>query len=349
MTTRRTEGIVAGLATSATKGTIKAPVDRVAARRAHGIEGDAHAGPGPRQVSLLALPAIRRMEERFGEPLGIGRFGENLVVDGLDLVGTEVGDLVAVGNRVVLEVTAIGKECHLGCEIRRRTGDCIMPREGVFARVLLGGELAIGDGVQVVRPARDATVVVLAGGRSTRFGGDKRAALLGGADLLGRALATARAVTPNVLLSAAPGEAAVLGGRAPVVEDAVGGAGPLAGIVAGLGAATTELCAFLPADAPRIPADLLRALVALCGGTGAIAAGPRGLEPLVACWPVALRSAFHDALDQDRPAVRAAMAGLDPRRIGPEVLAQLGDPLRLLANVNTVEDLAALAAEEEAS
>jgi molybdopterin-guanine dinucleotide biosynthesis protein A len=336
-------GTVAGLATSPVKGTAKSPVECSRAVREHGIEGDAHAGPGPRQVSLLAIESIRAMEARLGEPLGIGRFGENVVVEGLDLAGAREGDLVSCGSQVVLEVSAIGKECHQGCDIRRRTGDCIMPREGVFARVVLGGGIAVGDRARCLRPGRDLTLAVLAGGRSTRFGADKRRAVLHGSDLLERALATAREVTPHVLLSLGRGEDGAPEG-VRVVEDGLEGAGPIAGIVAALRALSTPWCAFLPVDAPLVTRDLLLALAALAGDSGALAADARGPQPLLACWSREARPAFEEALAAGRFAVRDVAARLRPVVLGPDVLAQLGDPERLLANVNAPEDLAAIAA-----
>jgi molybdopterin-guanine dinucleotide biosynthesis protein A len=341
-------GTLVGLATSSQKGTPKSPVGLCLAVREMGIAGDAHAGPGRRQVSILALESIRRMEERLGEPLGIGRFGENVVVEGLDLGDAREGDLVALGLHTVVEVTAIGKECHQGCEIRRRTGDCIMPREGVFARVVLGGQTAIGDGVRSLRPARDLTAVVLAGGQSTRFGSDKRRAVLQGADLLSRALDIARAVTPRVILAVGPGENAGRTAEARVVEDAAEGAGPLAGIVAALRASETPWCVFLPVDMPLLPPDLLRALSALAGESGAMAVDDRGAQPLVACWGRASRASFEEALRAGRLAVHAVAEALGPVLLGPKVLVQLGDPARLFANVNAREDLAAIVAREVA-
>lgn len=146
-------GRVAALATSLEKGQPKDPVDRVRLLPDLGIEGDAHAGPGPRQVSLLPLPSIRRMEAKFGAPLGFGRFGENVVVDA-PLASVALGDRILLGDGVVLVVTALGKECHHGCVIRQQTGECIMPVEGVFARVVTGGDVALGATVRVVRPAQ---------------------------------------------------------------------------------------------------------------------------------------------------------------------------------------------------
>lgn len=331
-----------GLATSKQKGTPKSPVSRCVALRGLGIEGDAHAGPGPRQVSILAIESIRRMEDRLGEPLGIGRFGENVVVEGLDLRDSREGDLLGCGPQTVLEVTAIGKECHQGCDIRRRTGDCIMPREGVFARVVLGGELAVGDGVRSLRPARDLTAVVLAGGRSTRFGSDKRRAVLQGADLLSRALDIARAVTPRLILAVGRGEHAGLPTQVQVVEDAVPGAGPLAGIVAALRACQTPWCVFLPVDMPLVEPDLLRALAALADETGAMVADERGAQPLLACWSRGRAASFEAALAAGRYTVHELAESLRPVTLSAGALAQIGSPARLLANVNTVEDLDAI-------
>ncbi|MBM4398185.1 MAG: MOSC domain-containing protein [Deltaproteobacteria bacterium] len=142
-------GRVAALAVSERKGTVKLAVPRAVFVADHGIAGDAHAGPGDRQVSILAVESIRVMEEALGRPLDPGRFGENVVVEGCGLAAVRVGDRIALGD-AELEVAAIGKTCHHGCEIRRLTGDCIMPREGVFARVLAGAEVRVGAGVRLL-------------------------------------------------------------------------------------------------------------------------------------------------------------------------------------------------------
>jgi MOSC domain-containing protein YiiM len=120
-------------------GVPKTPVDRAVLREGHGIEGDAHAGEWHRQVSLLADEDIETMRGR-GVDLPPGIFAENLTTRGIDLSGLPVGSRLRVGP-ALLEVTQIGKECHQGCAIRRAVGDCVMPRRGVFARVLSGGEI----------------------------------------------------------------------------------------------------------------------------------------------------------------------------------------------------------------
>jgi MOSC domain-containing protein YiiM len=117
----------------------------------HGIVGDAHAGPWHRQVSLLARESINRVREILPD-LGDGDFAENVVTEGVELRDVRIGDRLLLGGQALLEVTQIGKECHAACAIREAVGDCIMPREGIFCRVIEGGPLCPGDVVEV-RPA----------------------------------------------------------------------------------------------------------------------------------------------------------------------------------------------------
>jgi MOSC domain-containing protein YiiM len=138
-------GVVEAVCTSAEKGTVKQAVASVVLKAAWGIEGDAHAGPWHRQVSLLAGESIDLVREKLPE-LQHGMFGENLVTRGIELLVLSSGDRLQVGNAVLLEVSQVGKACHNGgCPIRTATGDCIMPREGIFCRVLSGGEVAPGS------------------------------------------------------------------------------------------------------------------------------------------------------------------------------------------------------------
>ncbi len=125
----------------------KHAVDRVELRADHGIVGDAHAGPGHRQVSLLDERDIETMRAR-GLALKPGAFGENLVTRGLALDDLGIGSLLAAGD-AALEITQIGKVCHTRCAIYFKSGDCIMPRAGVFARVVRGGEIATGTAVAI--------------------------------------------------------------------------------------------------------------------------------------------------------------------------------------------------------
>ena len=114
----------------------------------HGLEGDAHGGSG-RQVSLLAQESIDKMIA-LGAAVSAGDFAENLTVTGLEVMRLPIGARVRVGLEAVLEITQIGKACHKGCAIREQVGDCVMPREGVFARVLKGGEVKPGDLIEVL-------------------------------------------------------------------------------------------------------------------------------------------------------------------------------------------------------
>ncbi len=137
-------GIIQAICISSEKGERKTPVASAEVRADHGIVGDAHAGSWHRQVSLLASESIDRMRGIIPE-LAHGDFAENIVTNGVDMSGVTVGDRFRAGRGVLLEVTQIGKECHDSCAIRTKTGDCIMPREGIFCRVLRGGELRPGD------------------------------------------------------------------------------------------------------------------------------------------------------------------------------------------------------------
>ena len=125
------------------KATPKTPVDRIECRREHGVVGDAHAGPGARQVSLLAMEDVETMP-LAGAPPGPGAFAENITTRGIDLAALPVTTRLRVGT-AELEVTQIGKECHGECAVMRQLGTCIMPRRGIFARVVRGGEIGCED------------------------------------------------------------------------------------------------------------------------------------------------------------------------------------------------------------
>ena len=136
-------GKVIAVCTSPEKGTQKTAVAEGNFIEDYGIEGDAHAGKWHRQVSLLSYDKIEAFRQR-GDRVENGAFGENLVVEGIDFSALPVGTRLACGD-VVLEITQIGKECHHGCAIFQQMGDCIMPREGVFAKVIRGGKICPGD------------------------------------------------------------------------------------------------------------------------------------------------------------------------------------------------------------
>ena len=136
---------VIAVCVSPDKGQRKTPVASVQVQENHGIAGDAHAGDWHRQVSLLAQESIDKMRA-LGLDVTTGDFAENITTSGIDLVSLPVGSRLQVGQ-TVLEVTQIGKECHTRCEIYRTTGDCIMPKKGIFCRVLEGGRVSAGDPV----------------------------------------------------------------------------------------------------------------------------------------------------------------------------------------------------------
>ena len=141
---------VVAVCTSEKKGTRKQAVTEGQFKEEHGLVGDAHAGVLPnRQVSLLAVESIDKMRGR-GLELNPGDFAENITIEGMNLHKLPVGTRLAIGDEgVLLEVTQIGKECHTACAIRRQVGKCIMPEEGVFARVVNGGNIKPGDDVSI--------------------------------------------------------------------------------------------------------------------------------------------------------------------------------------------------------
>lgn len=147
------KGIVRAVCTSPAKGTEKKPVEEGHFIAGFGIERDAHAGKWHRQVSLLSYEKVDEFNAK-GAGVTDGAFGENLLVEGIDFKNLPVGTILRAGG-VVLKMTQIGKECHESCAIRKRVGDCIMPREGVFAEVLEGGVIRAGDEMCAELPAED--------------------------------------------------------------------------------------------------------------------------------------------------------------------------------------------------
>lgn len=146
-------GKIMAVCISEKRGTQKKNIEKVRLIENFGLEGDAHAGNWHRQVSLLSYEKVRAFEEK-GISVEEGAFGENLLVEGFDFKTLPIGTRFRCGD-VLLEMTQIGKECHSHCEIYQAVGDCIMPREGVFARVLHGGEIQIGDEMEIV-PSSDS-------------------------------------------------------------------------------------------------------------------------------------------------------------------------------------------------
>ena len=141
-------GEVVAVCTSEETGVIKEDVGTGTLRENWGLEGDAHAGPWHRQVSLLALESIEKMQ-RMGLDVQPGSFAENITTTGLVLHTLPVGTRLRLGESLA-EVTQIGKVCHKGCAIREQTGDCVMPREGIFVRVLRGGTVKRGDLIETL-------------------------------------------------------------------------------------------------------------------------------------------------------------------------------------------------------
>lgn len=131
------------------KGEIKHPIEKGFFKENHGLVGDAHAGNWHRQVSLLGNESIEKMKNLGVDGLCSGKFAENLTTEGICLYELPVGTKLKVGE-VIMEVTQIGKECHVGCQIRQLVGDCIMPREGIFTKILEEGWIKSGDEIQII-------------------------------------------------------------------------------------------------------------------------------------------------------------------------------------------------------
>lgn len=140
---------IVAVSVSKTKGVQKKNVDSVNLKIDHGIVGDAHAGDWHRQVSFLAQESINSMLGK-GMDLNPGDFAENVTTEGLELTLLKIGARIQVGEKAVLELTQIGKECHSRCAIFHTVGDCVMPREGVFFKVIVEDEIRPGDSVTIL-------------------------------------------------------------------------------------------------------------------------------------------------------------------------------------------------------
>ncbi|MEG0292158.1 MAG: molybdopterin-binding protein [Anaerovoracaceae bacterium] len=156
-------GKIVGICISEKKGTQKSEVPKANLLVDFGIENDAHGGKWHRQVSLLSFEKVEAFRAK-GAEVDFGAFGENLIIEGFDFKELPVGTKFKIGD-ALLELTQIGKECHTHCAIYQKMGDCIMPREGVFTQVLIGGEITVGDEVTMIEPDKDrpltAAVVTL--------------------------------------------------------------------------------------------------------------------------------------------------------------------------------------------
>lgn len=141
-------GKVVSINISEKKGTIKTPVDNCRLIEDFGIENDAHAGKGIRQVSLLGVESIEKMKNLGVKGLCSGKFAENITTSGIILHELKIGTILHIGE-TTLEVTQIGKECHGGCEIKQQVGHCIMPLEGIFAKVIQGGIVTVGEDINI--------------------------------------------------------------------------------------------------------------------------------------------------------------------------------------------------------
>ena len=146
---KKIKGRILAVCQSREKGTVKKEIGSGVLIENYGLENDAHAGKWHRQISLLGIESINKMKGN-GFKIKFGDFAENLTTENIILPELPLGTKLAVGENVLLEVTQIGKRCHHDCEIRKKIGDCVMPREGIFARVLKGGKVKTGDCVEAL-------------------------------------------------------------------------------------------------------------------------------------------------------------------------------------------------------
>ncbi len=152
---RTKKGRIFSINCSKIKGVSKEAVTKGRLIENFGLEQDAHSGPGLKQVSLLAIESIKKQAQcpkakKKDITLGPGDFAENITTEGLNLAQLNIGAKVKVGKEAMLEISRIGKECHKYCAVYQQVGDCIIPREGIFAKVIKGGEMAVGDEIEVV-------------------------------------------------------------------------------------------------------------------------------------------------------------------------------------------------------
>jgi MOSC domain-containing protein YiiM len=147
------QGQIVAVSASHRKGQKKSNLAECDLLKDKGVEGDAHAGDGHRQVSLLAMESIAKIRDK-GVDVAPGDFAENITTSGIGIWELELGTRLAVGSQAELEITQIGKECHDRCAIYHQVGDCVMPREGIFARVIRGGKVKPGDTIRVLPTVR---------------------------------------------------------------------------------------------------------------------------------------------------------------------------------------------------
>lgn len=149
------KGEIFSINISKTKGVIKTPVKKGLLIAEHGLENDAHAGDELRQVSLLPIESIIEQRECIkvktkGISLSPGDFAENITTKGINLSNIKIGYKLKIGSSIILEISKIGKECHKYCAVYEKIGSCIMPKQGVFAKVIKGGEISVGDKIEVI-------------------------------------------------------------------------------------------------------------------------------------------------------------------------------------------------------
>ena len=143
------QGKVISVNSSEIKGVVKTPIEEGSFKKDFGLLGDAHGGMEKRQVSLLAVESIKKVEDKMGKSLPHGSFAENLTTEGILWYTLPIGTMVRIG-KTIHQISQIGKECHTGCAISRQVGKCVMPVEGIFTQVMEGGIIRPGDVIEII-------------------------------------------------------------------------------------------------------------------------------------------------------------------------------------------------------
>ena len=252
------KGKIVALSISKKKGIPKTNVENVKLIEDWGIKGDVHAGKWHRQVSFLAIESIEKMRVK-GLNVRPGAFAENITTEFVDIPNLHIGDIIKIEDAEFV-ITQIGKECHSKCAIYYKAGDCVMPREGIFARVTKGGKINVGNELSLIPPKYDITGVILAGGKNSRMGSDKAILDLDGEPFIKRIAGVLNSVFEStIIISDKVDDYKFLG--LPIYPDIYKNCGPLGGIHTALSNVKTDLVFVVSCDLPMIKPEIIRQLL----------------------------------------------------------------------------------------
>jgi molybdopterin-guanine dinucleotide biosynthesis protein A len=254
------KGRIVALNISKKKGVPKTNVESVNLITDWGIEGDVHAGNWHRQISFLALESVNKMREK-GLNVRPGAFAENITTEFVDIPNLHIGDIVKVRN-AEFEITQIGKECHSKCAIYYKAGDCVMPREGIFARVIVGDKITVGDELSVFSNENKISSAILAGGGNTRMGTNKALLLFDGKTFIQRTNDLLKDNFHSSIIISDKDEE-YYSANLKIQHDIYKACGPLGGIHSALVNSEAESVFIISCDLPLITTDIIRQLLIL--------------------------------------------------------------------------------------